>query len=1498
MKHFSIKLISACALILLCSAATKQQLQAAAQAPPVLSEKFDDSPAAVKRLSIDPNQWSVSGGVLKSAVNNNGSVSLSLAKGLADFTIEYDARIVKVNGSGHFGFDLRTSSVEGKPSGGKIYCWPSGALGYLETVPNESGRNIGIGALPKAPGTGPEAAFIHFRYVCIGKLIHIYVDNQFVCTIDDVSPRNGNLTMYSYNLDIEVDNITIALLGSKATPIPNGIKNTKNDFDLSFDKDTAENRSSANTGDTALKEFYCSGLVGRGLSLGPNSNGKTASFPRYSAKGMLSKGASVMFWIKPDFDYWAPKGKRLGDFLSILDSKAKPVIRMSLNDWSIRGEVKDQYTDSLFYFENRAVGSLGRGDWHHVALIVDPSGLSKLYLDGMLYSPTDISMAFSATGSGAPEPRMSMKRNAADLSDADTIVIGSLDNSPRDCALDEISVVSHPVSDSEVVAAYRHGMPADIIVERTMIRANKKQQLTLELHPAGELPCSPGKAKSSITGTVKLTLQAENSIVPIATMTKQVTIGNKFEALNLPIRALPDGNYRLTCSTNIGGIRNLRSFPIMAYSQKALATSTKGVLSTQVAAITVNPSTAGLLNSGGVTAGSLPNGSPYLEVGEHKMDRLSFPIDIPQQYTNGRPMILEITWPDDKIRNMGLYLYPKSAWPNDRDRLEGGLLAGGVNPNSGEMKTVSYVIYPWVSSYLLEVRTMAPGRPAAVASVRLLTAPNQLPKADMPNNIPATHRMVGHVDEDQSFDYLTGSFRDLPLGAGLTDLVDATQKMVDYLDYTGQDVISYPILRYSGVQYALPGSTLSRYSLLGGYGVPSLMMDMLAARGKKYIVIANFYHLPELNGPSDRFKEFAMTGYFIADRNGKTVNLPNPVHPEVRSMVLKHVQEVLRRFAKSPAFAGLNIWHLPIQFGSLEQGYDDYSVSLFEKETGIHVPASSGNDRFTERYAFLTVKKRTAWLAWRAGKVSSFLYKVAALVSASKKDCLTYVSLVQPEEKMTAPAESETLNSAKYYYEQFGLDFTALDKCADLVTTPLRRTNTGAWKKHWDNSDSLDDEFLFSDAFGSLFHHPSKLGLTSSYNIYFESFNGSLSNETYQSMFQNADVKPNGRHFLREFAFNLATADPSIMLVGGQPMGSAGRDYETREFAAAFRALPAKPFKDIRGAKDPVCARYLVTPEGVYLYAVNRLWTNATATITFNTKIGSIVELSNNQKIDVSSAKLTIQLEPYQLKTYRITTGALPVTVSCGVDAAAKSWYHTKAQAVTAEVKKLTDKGIAIPALTDRLKAINTAVTTGQLAEAHRLLFSKMIDGEMPKLAKAAGTGYLSKQAEMVRASHYAINCGSDEYYTAKSGTLFFPDDRPFSTGGYGYIDKRSGVTRDVSALRGVDDPKLFETEAYDVSGYKFTVNPGRYTVVLYLRIGYPPAQKTGANILSFTIAGQKLLDNADMYTICGENVQNVAVKVFKNILVKGNVLEIGCMQKDGIDPSARLFNAIEVIPE
>ena len=96
----------------------------------------------------------------------------------------------------------------------------------------------------------------------------------------------------------------------------------------------------------------------------------------------------------------------------------------------------------------------------------------------------------------------------------------------------------------------------------------------------------------------------------------------------------------------------------------------------------------------------------------------------------------------------------------------------------------------------------------------------------------------------------------------------------------------------------------------------------------------------------------------------------NPLHPTVQDAVVGLAREIAARYARYRSFRGLafNMWHATLLwFGSLHSGYDDFTVSLFEKETGIAVPVDrKAPDRFSKRFEFLTYTCRPARVAWRS----------------------------------------------------------------------------------------------------------------------------------------------------------------------------------------------------------------------------------------------------------------------------------------------------------------------------------------------------------------------------------------------------------------------------------------------------------------------------------------------------------------------------------------------------
>jgi uncharacterized lipoprotein YddW (UPF0748 family) len=98
----------------------------------------------------------------------------------------------------------------------------------------------------------------------------------------------------------------------------------------------------------------------------------------------------------------------------------------------------------------------------------------------------------------------------------------------------------------------------------------------------------------------------------------------------------------------------------------------------------------------------------------------------------------------------------------------------------------------------------------------------------------------------------------------------------------------------------------------------------------------------------------------------------NPFHPEVQQFILDLVLEVVKNYD----IDGIQFddhFGLPSDFG-----YDDYTLSLYQQETGKSFPPS----QFTE----------TEWVQWRADKISQFMAQIFKSVKAIKPDCIVSLS--------------------------------------------------------------------------------------------------------------------------------------------------------------------------------------------------------------------------------------------------------------------------------------------------------------------------------------------------------------------------------------------------------------------------------------------------------------------------------------------------------------------------
>jgi hypothetical protein len=123
----------------------------------------------------------------------------------------------------------------------------------------------------------------------------------------------------------------------------------------------------------------------------------------------------------------------------------------------------------------------------------------------------------------------------------------------------------------------------------------------------------------------------------------------------------------------------------------------------------------------------------------------------------------------------------------------------------------------------------------------------------------------------------------------------------------------------------------------------------------------------------------------------------NPLHPTVQEAILGFVREIGWRYGKYPAFKGIsfNMFASAMPwFGSIHAGYDDFTVNLFQKETGIDVPVDpKAPDRFSRRYEFLTFVCRPAWVAWRCRKIRKIFEQIRKALAEGRTDLRVTITL-------------------------------------------------------------------------------------------------------------------------------------------------------------------------------------------------------------------------------------------------------------------------------------------------------------------------------------------------------------------------------------------------------------------------------------------------------------------------------------------------------------------------
>ena len=1294
--------------------------------------------------------------------------------------------------------------------------------------------------------------------------------------------------------------VVIAIAASTVTGVLAAATDPSPVFHASFDSDLAARVNGDEKTPPLMQRnlVFEQGIQRRAVYIGGQGERDSDNAPClvYPANDLLDGDeGTLMFWVKPNWDGGdlRPDTDLWYTFLSAVNPRGDLNLRIWMWNW-LRCDVSVASSEKPAQLVHAIRGAWQRKDWWHITFSWQRDGWSTLYVNGLPFWH----------GFGyAPGPTQFQR--PVSLEDTSKLYVGCMPKGRHGAAwranatIDELKIYRQALSDEQVMRDFRRHMPLDLALDRRFLEANRKETVTLDVWPGGQMvkPQTGTPVSTPVETPLDLALTSRDGEKVFASRRFTLKLSGR-RSLSMNVGSLQQGAYRVR--VRIPGEHGSfeANYPVAAYRQPrpAPANNRPVELGDPIVEIDCTETRHGFIAGGKTTVESL-NGTGYREADDARKSRFSYEITFPEDYRQGQPVMLEVTWPDDKPRSMGLYMYRESDRKQSRGRLQGGIQSGNEYHASNTMKTTSTIFFPWMANYLFEARTVIEGYPAAVSRIVIRPILGRLPKLAL--NTPASGepaRRFGHFDEDQTFEvpllFERPQKTHRPLYA-----VNVLERLLDYMDYTGQTIMNQQAIRYESVYYDLPGARNGGGHFRQRRGWLTLMLDMFERRGKKLILSVNAYTVPEAIWRPDWQERRLAEGYYLLRSTGKPARnrrrnyLPNPLHPECRDQLLDHISEVARRFGKHPAAVGIDLWPREWLLNDLDLGYGDFTIGLFEQDTGIRVPGS-GNERFATRHRFLNGPKRDAWLAWRADNKTALIAEIRKIVNAHAPGLQLF--LIQRGKPMAGDVDSLTgtsLDVERYYFEECGLERDALLELPSVSFTPMRFPTNFRWQLHRNNRFTTGNELLTDLSRYRYFRHD---GINCVYNFhkYFESRGSSLKPQTYATYFQNADIKPHGRFFLKELAYSLAAVDATHLLAGGQPLGTSGRDAVSREFARAFTALPQADFKDVPGMTDPVKVRTWRSADGTYLYAVNLLQFPAEATMQLP-GADRLRDLSTHQQLPLNAGEATVRLQPFQLRSFSVPGQRIhvkPGKATVPEDVVRNYRHHlARLESMLAVFKR---HGADTTLYEKRINRIKAAVKEGAYAEAHRLIQSKLMR-LMPEHADFARKGYLKTRKEMIARQRYAVNCGSEDYYTSAGGVLFFPD-RKFTAGGYGFFGSHKSTIHSVSALPADGDRKLFFHEAYNVDGYRFTVKPGMYTVRLYNRVGYKPNMKPGKVIMSVIIEGRRVMDQQDLFTACNQNPGSVCIRTLDGIAVHDETLDIHFSSPIGTTQ----INAIEVLPQ
>lgn len=183
--------------------------------------------------------------------------------------------------------------------------------------------------------------------------------------------------------------------------------------------------------------------------------------------------------------------------------------------------------------------------------------------------------------------------------------------------------------------------------------------------------------------------------------------------------------------------------------------------------------------------------------------------------------------------------------------------------------------------------------------------------------------------------------------------------------------------------------------------------------------------------------------------------------------------------------------------------------------------------------------------------------------------------------------------------------------------------------------------------------------------------------------------------------------------------------------------------------------------------------------------------------------------------------------------------------------------------LLDDLKTVQLSVTGLAIPSTNNLIVLSMKDRAVP--ANIASAKLVEITMPQPLTIPIKINCGG----SSEAGYL--SDQEFFQNTEYGFLDGTSSVYSSTLEISGTDNDIIFQSEMYNLVGYKIRVPNGKYNVKLLFAEKY--FNNAGARVFDVYVEKNPVIKNLDVFGQVGKNA--ACIKEILNVNVEDEILDI-----------------------